>query len=126
MSRFRSSLTRVRVAAAGVGVLGALAVAVPATANAAGPVMLAPYGDSVTFPTWVFGSTKVCATNLGPLSGGINTYNYARVDPLPTFDGTFDQVYVPKNGTGCTTGNWWGDSVQVTNVGSTVLRVQSY
>jgi hypothetical protein len=124
MSRFRSSLTRVRVAAAGVGVLGALAVAVPATANAAGPATLAPYGGSVTFPTWVFGGTKVCATDLGAPYG--DTYNYARVDPFPTSDNTFDQVFVQKGGTGCVTGNWWGDPVQVTNLGSTYLRVQSY
>jgi hypothetical protein len=125
LSRFRSSLTRVRVATAGVATLGALAVAVPATANAAGPVTLAPFGESVTFPSWVFGGTKVCATDLG-VTSGVDTYNYARVDPLPTWDGTFSQVYVPKQGTGCVTGNWWGDPVQVTNLGSTFLRVQSY
>ena len=125
MSRFRNSLTRARVAAAGVGVLGALAVAVPATANAAGPVTLAPFGESVTFPSWVFGGTKVCATDLG-VTSGVDTYNYARVDPLSTWDGTFDQVYVPKQGTCCITRSWFGDPVQVTNLGSTFLRVQSY
>ena len=125
MSRFRSSLNRVRVATAGVGILGALAVAVPATANAAGPVTLAPFGESVTFPTWVFGGTKVCATDLG-VTSGVDTYNYARVDPFPTSDNTFDQVYVPKQGTGCVTGNWWGAPIRVTNLGSTYLHVQSY
>jgi hypothetical protein len=117
MSRFRNSLTRVRVAAAGVGILGALAVAVPATANASSPVTL-DRGASVMFPTWSFGmSTQVCATNQG------TGYSYARVDPFPYGDGIYDMLYVPSRGSNCELGNWWGNPIQVTNLGGNPLRV---
>jgi hypothetical protein len=97
----------------------ALAIGGTATASAAGPATIGP-GADVIFPTWFWGSTTVCADNLGDTAG------YVKVDPWPYGDGSHNWIYAPAHGRGCTSGWWWGNPVKVTNHGSTQMSVFSY
>jgi hypothetical protein len=109
---------RLRTLAAGLAAAGALAAGVPAAASAAGPVTLDPQVN-VLFPTWWGTGTQVCAANLGGELG------VARVDPFPYGDFIYDTMFVPSHSTRCMTGNWWGNPIQVTNLGGTQLRVST-
>ncbi len=97
----------------------ALTISGPAPASAAGPATIGPGADLI-FPTWGWGSTKVCADNLGGVGGTV------AVDPWPYSDGIYSTLYAPAYGRGCTSGWWFGNPVKVTNWGSTQMSVRSY
>ena len=102
--------------AAGIGLAG---ISTAAPASAAGPNVLNSAGENVNFPTWVFGSTTVCATNMYG-----NRYGYAAVRPFGAWYST--TLSLPPYGTRCTSGNWGGFQVNVANVGQTPIRVYSF
>lgn len=102
--------------AAGIGVAG---VSTAAPASAAGPNVLYSAGENVNFPTWVFGYTTVCATN-------INAVQYGRASVRPFGAWYATSLSLPPSGTRCTSGAWGGFPVNVANSGPTAIRVYSY
>lgn len=102
--------------AAGLGIAGAGAAA---PASAAGPNVLYSAGQNVNFPTWFWGTTTVCATNLSYYSWGTATVR-GMLSPYPT------TLMLSPNSTRCTTQGWGGVPVNVANSGPSPLRVYSY
>jgi hypothetical protein len=93
----------------------ALAIGGTAPASAAGPDALAP-GQSVWYPTWVFGSTKVCATN---------DENQARMADVRSAaslpGGQHDEIYVPPHSKKCID-RWWAvNPIEVSSISHTTL-----
>jgi hypothetical protein len=93
----------------------ALAVGGTASASAAGPDALAP-GQSVWYPTWFFGSTRVCATNDEVQPG------MADVRPAASLPGgQHDEIYVPPYSERCIDRWWWANPIEVSNLSNTTL-----
>jgi hypothetical protein len=90
----------------------ALAVGGSATANAAGPDILHP-GQSVTYPTWLIGSTQVCATD--------HTGFANMVEVRPQGSNMTDKIYVPPYTRECIDRWWFGTNIDVTNISHTAL-----
>jgi hypothetical protein len=122
MSATITGTSRRRIAAAGLALTAAIGIAgvtSAAPASAAGPNILNSAGENVNFPTWVFGSTTVCATNMYA-----TTYGYAAVRPFGAFYST--TLSLPPSQTRCVSGNWGGFPVNIANAGRTPIRVYSY
>jgi hypothetical protein len=105
-SRWR--LTAVTLLAA-VCASAALAIGASAPASAAGPYYLQP-DQRAAFPTWVWGSTRVCVTN--------STYRAGMADVVPRWSsppGQHDEMYVPAYTTNCIDRWWGGVTIDVTN-----------
>jgi hypothetical protein len=84
-----------------------VAASAPTVASAAGPNTLVP-GQRVTYPTWFWSSTTVCAQNNRNFPGT------AQVIPRTVF-GDWDTIAVPAYSTRCIQRMWWGNSIDVLN-----------
>lgn len=119
--RLPASLTsarlRRRTAAAGAAIMAAAALATggAATANAAGPNDLWP-GDTVTYPTWFWSATKLCAYNYGPDNGNVG------VSPLGN---AYESFSVAPYSTRCISRWWYGNQIKVINIGSTIVQTRT-
>lgn len=115
-SKRRRTLAAALAMTAGLGVAG---VAGAGPAAAAGPYVLSYAGQNVNFPSWVWGTTTVCAKNLSSYS-----YGFAAVRPVTRSYPT--NLTIAPGATRCTSGSWGGFPVNVANTGNTSLRVYSY
>lgn len=112
---------RLAVVALAVTVCATIALAAggPATATAAGPVQLEP-GEHVQLPTptrpWEW--TTFCAHNHGSAEGTA----YLQHDDPYGFSHR-ETISLPGHQTGCISGRWWGNPIDVTNLGLTTLTV---
>lgn len=90
----------------------ALAIGGSAPANAAGPNALAP-DESVTYPTWAWGPTKVCATNSRSQPG--------MVDVRPWSSSMHDEIYVRAYSSKCIDRWWFASPIDVINISDAAL-----
>ncbi|MDX6676411.1 MAG: hypothetical protein QOE31_463 [Solirubrobacteraceae bacterium] len=96
--------------------LAAIAGGNATAANAAGPNNLNP-GETVTYPTWAWWSTKLCAFNFSSSSWGA-----VGVSP---FGSAYEQFYVAPYSTNCIARSWYGNPIKVINIGGTTLRTST-
>jgi len=87
-----------------------LAMGTAASASAAGPDYLNA-GQSVNYPTWGWGSTRVCAQNLSSRAGMADVTPHWSSPP-----GQHDEIYVNAYTTRCIDRWWGGVWVNVANV----------
>lgn len=78
---------------------------------------LAP-GATGTFPTWFWGTTKLCVTNYGPGDNWIRIQTIFGADP--------EWLYVPVGTTQCVA-RWWGAvPINVYNPGPSPVQATTY
>lgn len=114
----RTVRRRLAAGAAALAVTGGIGVAAAPAASASAPSYLPSYGTYADFPTWVWGSTGVCAQNH-------STYRSASVT-IKAGSAKSETFYVAPSSTSCISRWFGGSTLRVTNTGSAPITVWTY
>lgn len=117
-ARRRTVRRRLAAGAAALAVTGGMGVAAAPAASASAPTYLPTYGTYAHFPTWVWGSTGVCAKNH-------STYRYASVT-IQAGTSKSETFYVAPSDTSCISRWFGGHRLKVTNTGYAPITVWTY
>ena len=117
-ARRRTVRRRLAAGAVTLAVTGGIGVAAAPAASASAPSYLPSYGTSATFPTWVWGSTGVCAQNHSGYRSASAT--------IKAGSAASETFYVAPGSTSCISRWFGGATLKVTNTGSSAITVWTY